>query len=89
LLINGEEFKSKGNFTFYGLVMFYNAGHTEVEWESNNQMTIVGGLILSGSSEVEYKSTGQAYINYSKQALDLAKTRSSGGGGLVVSNWFD
>ena len=89
LLINGEEFESKGTFTFYGLVMFYNANDDEVEWETKCQMTIVGGLILSGSSEVEYKSEAQAYINYSKQALDLAKTRSSGGGGLAVSNWSD
>ncbi len=88
LLINDDKFSDK-NLTFYGLVMLYNASDTEVKWESKGQMTIVGGLILSGSSEVEYKSSGQAYIHYSKQALDLAKTRSSGGGGLVVSNWSD
>ncbi len=89
LICNSNTFESINKFTFTGLVIQYSTSGT-VSWKTTNTMNVIGGLLLSNSTGVTYSSSGTANINYSKAALDLAKTIfGGGGGGITVANWSE
>lgn len=62
-----------GNFTFHGLVVAYNDVTVEQISLGAGTPTIIGGFLMGGADGSSFTMKGTDQINYSKDALELAK----------------
>jgi hypothetical protein len=72
ILVVSGKISMSGTFVFHGLLIAYNDATIDLQFGTGTP-TVVGGVLMGGSSGSQFTMKGSSNVSYSKDALELAK----------------
>jgi hypothetical protein len=72
ILVVSGKISMSGTFKFHGLLIAYNDAIIDLQFGTGTP-TIIGGVLMGGTSGSQFTMKGSSNVSYSKDALELAK----------------